>query len=79
MSHLPPPVRIATVEMFDESAGTAVNCDKIGHCYHPATAVGAYCCCRCGQYVSNSWVDTWYPSTVLSKDEVHNWEPHLKT
>lgn len=38
-----------TCEVLDPNAsGTAVNCEKDGHCWHPGTAIGSLWCCRCG-------------------------------
>jgi hypothetical protein len=31
--------------------GTAVNCNKEGHCLHEGTAVGSLYCCKCGTYM----------------------------
>ena len=31
--------------------GTAVDCEKEGHCLHEGTAVGSLYCCKCGQYI----------------------------
>ena len=39
----------------NKTLGTAVNCEKDGHCWHPGTAVGSLYCCHCGKY--------WYPIT----------------
>lgn len=35
-----------------EDTGTAVDCERHGHCLHESTAVGLYICCQCGEYIS---------------------------
>ena len=55
-------------------AGTAVNCDKHGHCFHPGTAVCSRVCCRCGVYESQSFkilnTSTWvFNGTRLVRTE----------
>ena len=35
-----------------ESTGTAVNCEREGHCLHEGTALGSLYCCKCGKYIS---------------------------
>jgi len=32
--------------------GTAINCEKEGHCWHEGTTVGSLYCCKCGKYDS---------------------------
>ena len=33
-----------------KSAGTPVNCEEIGHCFHPGSGIGISWCCRCRKY-----------------------------
>ena len=45
------------IEFKLPNTSSAVNCDEIGHCWHPSTAVGSSGCCRCGKYM--------YPTTTI--------------
>ena len=54
---------------------TATDCERIGHCWHGGTAVGAYYCCRCGAYSNpvykflfNSVGEVTYKETINEKD-----------
>ena len=47
-----------------EMTGTAVNCEKEGHCPHEGTAVGSYYCCKCGRYLYSQSVSSPYAQFV---------------
>ena len=51
---------------------TAVNCDKIGHCFHPGTTVGSTVCCRCGKLLYPVWSEWFLAGFLLSKVEINN-------
>ena len=40
------------LEYYD--TGTAMNCERIGHCLHEGTAIGSRYCCRCRQYIQTT-------------------------
>ncbi len=44
--------------------GTAVDCEREGHCPHEGTGVGSYYCCKCGQYLYSLSVSSPYAQYV---------------
>ena len=60
----------------NSQAQTAVNCEEIGHCWHPGTIAGSLWCCRCGMYSYKGYAVFYvaFPCEIAmaKKEEVSN-------
>lgn len=53
-------VKTLTMRVWEAVSGTAVNCERDGHCWHEGTAIGSHYCCKCGIY---EYPSIYYPAS----------------